>query len=169
MLRPATHIRYHIAAIFATHWFQFVAQYKRWIRPVVFENVREVLARRTPALGCHIYRCKGRGHQELIPHSCKSRFCPTCSKHATDVWANQVLNALLDVPYYHLIMAIPWQLRIVIIMNRRAGLNLLVHAPTESIQQWARDIKGIRMGMLIVIHTIGADMKWQKAVCLGMP
>jgi hypothetical protein len=49
-------------------------------------------------------------------------------------------------------MAIAWQLRIVIIMNRRAGLNLLVHAATESIQQWARDIKGMRMGILIVLH-----------------
>jgi len=33
MLRPAPHIRYHIAAILAVHWLQFVAQYKRWIRP----------------------------------------------------------------------------------------------------------------------------------------
>ncbi len=72
MLRPATHIRYHITAILAAHWVQFVAQYKRWIRPVVFENVRKVLACRTPVLGCHIYQCKGCGHVELIPHSCKN-------------------------------------------------------------------------------------------------
>ena len=32
MLRPAPHIRYHIAAILAAHWIQFVAQYKRWIK-----------------------------------------------------------------------------------------------------------------------------------------
>jgi len=87
---------------------------------------------------------KGCGHVELIPHCCKSRFvsselvegCPTCGKHATDDWANQVLNALLDEPYHHLIMAIPWSAgggRIVIIMNRKAGLNLLVHAATEAI------------------------------------
>jgi hypothetical protein len=44
------------------------------------------------------------------------KFQPS-TKIVTDVWANQVLNALLDVPYQHLIMAIPWQLRIVIIMN----------------------------------------------------
>ena len=114
MLRPAPHIRYHIAAILAVHWLQFVVQYKRWIRPVVFENVRKVLACRTPVLGCHIYQCKGCGHIELVPHSCKSRFCPTCGKHATDLWANHVLNRLLDVPYHHLIMAVPWQLRLVI-------------------------------------------------------
>jgi hypothetical protein len=109
---------------------------------------------------------KGCGHVELTAHSCKSRFCPTCSKHATDVWANQVLNALLDVPYHHLIMAIPWQLRIVIIMNRRAGLNLLVHAASAAIQQWAGDIKGMRMGILIVVHTFGADMKWHPHIHL---
>jgi hypothetical protein len=40
MLRPAPHIRYHNASIRAAHWIQFVRQYKRWIRPVVFENVR---------------------------------------------------------------------------------------------------------------------------------
>ncbi len=26
-------IRYHITAILAVHWVQFLAQYKRWIRP----------------------------------------------------------------------------------------------------------------------------------------
>ena len=136
MLRPSTHIRYHIAAILAVHWVQFVAQYKRWIRPVVFENVRKVLACRSPVLGCHIYKCDSCGHVELIPHSCKSRFCPTCGKHATDVWADQVVNGLLDVAYHHLVMAIPWQLRIVIMMNRRAGLNLITQAATEAVQQW---------------------------------
>jgi hypothetical protein len=173
MLRPAPHIRYHIASILAAHWIQFVAQYKRWIRPVVFENVRKVLACRTPVLGCHIYQCQDCGHVELIPHSCKSRFCPTCGKHATDVWVNLVLNRLLNVPYHHLIMSIPKpklrlgrNSRLVIIMNRQAGLKLLVHAATEAIQQWARDIKGMRMGILIVIHTFGADVKWHPHIHL---
>ena len=139
MLRPATHIRYHITAILAVHWLQFVAQYKRWIRP--------------SGLGYW-----NTGMMQILDNRDDICFLPTMpefqhsTKIATDVWANQVLNALLDLPYHHLIMAIPWQLRIVIIMNRRAGLNLLVHAATESIQQWARDIKGMRMGILIVLH-----------------
>jgi hypothetical protein len=139
MLRPATHIRYHITAILAVHWLQFVAQYKRWIRP--------------SGLGYW-----NTGMMQILDNRDDISFLPTMpefqhsTKIATDVWANQVLTALLDLPYHHLIMAIPWQLRIVIIMNRRAGLNLLVHAATESIQQWARDIKGMRMGILIVLH-----------------
>jgi len=64
----------NIADILARHWEAFVAQHKRWIRPVVFENVRKVLACRTPVLGCHVYQCEGCGHVQIVPHSCKSRF-----------------------------------------------------------------------------------------------
>jgi hypothetical protein len=139
MLQVSCHIRYHIADILARHWEAFVAQHKRWVRPVVFENVRKVLACRTPVLGCHVYQCEGCGHVQIVPHSCKSRFCPTCGKHATDVWADGVLNRLLDVAYHHIILSIPWQLRIVVGMNRRAGINLLVTAATEAIQRAFRD------------------------------
>ena len=50
--------------------------------------------------------------------------------------------------FNNLIMAIPWQLRIVIMMNRKAGLNLITRAAAEAVQQWARDIKKMRMGLL---------------------
>lgn len=63
-------------------------------------------------------------------------------------------------------MAVVWQLRIVILMNRQAGLNLLVRAATEAKSQWARDVKGMRMGILIVIHTFGSDMKWHPHIHL---
>lgn len=141
----------------------------KWIRPVVFENVRKVLACRTPVLGCHVYQCKDCGKVEIIPHSCKSRFCPTCGKHATDVWADGVLNNLLDVPFHHVIMTIPWQLRIVIVCNRKAGLNLLVQSACEAIQQWARDTKGMRMGIIAVIHTFGSDSKKPRPEDVALP
>ncbi len=166
MLRVIPHIRYHIAAIFAVHWVQFISQYKEWIRPVVFENIRKILSCRTPVLGCHIYQCNNCGHLKLIPHSCKSRFCPTCGKHATDIWSNRLLNNLLDVPYHHLVLTIPWQLRIVIIMNRELGLNLLARSASKAVQQWSKDIKGMRMGILTVIHTFGSDLKWHPHVHL---
>jgi hypothetical protein len=37
-------------------------------------------------------------------------------------------------------------------MNRKAGLNPVVHASTYAIHQWVRDIKQIRVGLLIVMH-----------------
>ena len=150
MLRTHPTIRFHIAAILASHWHEFVAQYSGWIRPVVFENVRKVLACRTPVLGCHVYQCPSCSHIEVIPHSCKSRLCPTCGKHATDTWADSVLSRLLDVPYHHIVLSLPWQLRILVLINRKVGLNLVAQSAIESVQQWARDVKGMRMGILAV-------------------
>ena len=37
-------------------------------------------------------------------------------------------------------------------MNRKAGLNLLLNAASEAVQQWSREIQGMRMGLLIVAH-----------------
>jgi hypothetical protein len=45
-------------------------------------------------------------------------------------------------------------------------LNLITQAATESVKQWARDIKKMRMGILVVIHTFGADMKWHPHIHL---
>ncbi|HYO13744.1 MAG TPA: transposase zinc-binding domain-containing protein [Thermoanaerobaculia bacterium] len=84
---------------------------------MVFETVRKMIACRTPVLGCHLYRCPQCQRLEVVPHSCKSRFCPTCGKHATDRWAEGVLNDLLDVPYHHLVLAVPAHLRSVLHFN----------------------------------------------------
>jgi len=67
MLRPARHVRYHIAGILAAHWIQFVSQYRRWIRPVVFGNVRKVLAC-PPSLSLR----RGGREGEAIPDSYKN-------------------------------------------------------------------------------------------------
>jgi hypothetical protein len=166
MLQVHPTIRFHIAAIPALHWNEFVARHRGWIRPVVFENVRKLLACRTPVLGCHVYQCPKCSHIEVIPHSCKSRFCPTCGKHATDTWADSVLSRLLDVPYHHIVLSLPWQLRILVLTNRKVGLNLVVQSAVESIRQWARDVKQMRMGILAVLHTFGSDLKWHVHVHL---
>jgi Putative transposase/Transposase zinc-binding domain len=165
MLQPGGPIRYRLAAIFAAHWEQFVATYEGWIRPVVFETVRKILACQTPILGCHLYRCRC-GETLVVPHSCKSRFCPRCGKLATDRWANGVLNELLDVPYHHLVFSVPWQLRPVIAFNRKVGLNLVVRAACGCLKQWAQEQKGMRMGIVAVIHTFGGDIKWHPHVHL---
>lgn len=160
MLAIGKNIRYRIAPILDAHWEDFFQAQKHWIRPAVIETVRKIRACRTPALGCHVYTCPD-GHEiRIVPHSCKSRFCPTCGKHATDRWADAVLNELIDVPYHHLVLSAPWQLRTVMAFNRKVCLSILARAGTRCLNQWARDQHGMRMGIVTVIHTFGADLKW---------
>src|SRR3990172_774656 len=166
MLRIGKQIRFRLAAILLLHWKEFVSQHRKWIRPVVFETVRKIIACRTPALGCHVYECPSCHKVEVVPPSCKSRSCPSCGKLATDRWADGVLNDLIDVPYHHLVMSPPWQLRPIIAFNREVGLNLLARAAMGCLTQWARDQHEMRMGMVTVIHTFGGDLKWHTHIHL---
>lgn len=168
LLRPGRAIRFSIADILAKHWHDYVALHRASIRSAVFENVRRVLQCRTPALGCHLYQCEQCGHQRVVPHSCKSRFCPTCGKHATDVWAERVLNDLLDVPYHHIVLSVPDQLHSICRWNRRVCFNILFEAAITSIQEWARKYAKPRMrcGIIAVLHTFGSDLKFHPHIHL---
>jgi hypothetical protein len=166
MLAIGKEIRYRIVPILEVHWEDFFQAHKGWIRPVVLETVRKLQACRTPALGCHLYQCPSCERYEVVPHTCKSRFCPSCGKHATDRWADRVLNDLIDVPYHHLVLSAPWQLRPIISFNREVGLSILARAATACLNQWARDQHAMRMGIVSVLHTFGADLKWHPHVHL---
>ena len=100
--------RYHIATIFVLHWREFVERYTKWIMLVVFENVRKMLSCYAQVVRCYVYRCCNCEHIEILYHFCKSRFCSTRGKRATDVRCKQVLNNLLDATYHHLILTMPW-------------------------------------------------------------
>lgn len=160
MLAVGKEIRYRIVPILEEHWDGFFEAQKRWIRPVVLETVRKLRACRTAALGCHVYVCPEGHETRIVPHSCKSRFCPTCGKHATDRWADGALSDLLEVPYHHVVLSAPWQLRTIMGFNREVCLSILARAGTACFEQWAREQHGMRMGIVTVIHTFGADLKW---------
>ena len=66
------------------NWQRFVEAHGGHIRPAVYENIRRMLACRTPELGFHVYACPACGEQRIVPHSCKSRLCSSCGKPATD-------------------------------------------------------------------------------------
>lgn len=97
MLAVGKRIRYRITDILSLHCDEFVEAEKRWIRLFVFETIRKLLGCRTPALGCHVYECPDGHETRIVPHSCRSRFRPTCGKHATDQWADGALSDLLEV------------------------------------------------------------------------
>jgi hypothetical protein len=160
MLAIGHSIRYRIAEILDAHWDEFFRAHKGWIRPVVLETVRKLRLCRTPALGCHVYHCTRCNRYEVVPHSCKSRFCSTCGKQATDQWADRVLNDLPNVPYHHLVLSVPWQLRPIIAMNRQVGLSILMRAGAACLNQWAGEQHGMRMGIITVLHTFGSNLKW---------
>jgi endogenous inhibitor of DNA gyrase (YacG/DUF329 family) len=85
-----------LQAIFSLYWEGYLAWFKGTIRPAVHENVQRILMCRTPQLGFHAFKCPTCGNIKLMPHSCKSRFCSSCGKVATDKWVEERLTDILD-------------------------------------------------------------------------
>jgi len=130
------------------NWQRFVEAHGDHIRPAVYENVRRMLACRTPQLGFHLYACPACGHQRIVPHTCKSRLCSSCGKPATDRWAQKVLNDTLDVEYHHLVVSVPWQLRALTLANRRLMLNILFRSAADAIIPWCQTYHDFTPGMI---------------------
>jgi hypothetical protein len=146
------------------NWDRFRATHKGRIRPAVGENIRRMLACRTPELGFHLYRCPDCGEERVVPHSCKSRMCSSCGKVAADRWADAVLNETLDVPYHHLVFSVPWQLRVLTLTNRKAMLNILFRSAADAVLEWCGRYGGFTPGLMEVVHTFGADLKFHPHV-----
>jgi hypothetical protein len=146
--------------IFRDYWESYLTWNKEGIREAVTTNVDKILKCRTGELGFHAYRCPTCKEVKLVPHSCKSRFCSSCGKIATDNWISERLSDILPVEYHHLVFTIPWQLRIICISNRKTMFDLLFSALNKSIQSWTKEYGNYIAGFYIVLHTFGSDIKF---------
>ena len=129
-----------LQAIFSLYWASYCNWYQGTIRDAVIENVNKILKCRTFLLGYHMYQCPNCSSVRLIPHSCKSRFCSSCGKIATDKWTEERLSDILPVGYHHLVFTIPWQLRAICLLNRKVILNILFVAAAMSLMSWTKEL-----------------------------
>src|SRR5271163_43405 len=104
---------------------------------------------RTAALGGHVQRCGGCGHETMAYNSCRNRHCPKCQGARTAVWLQREASWLLPVPYYHLVFTLPPAVAQVVWQNRRVGYTLLFAAVRETLQEVAADPKhlGAQVGL----------------------
>src|SRR3989338_6597980 len=68
------------------NWLKLFLKHRDLIRLSIIVNVLKLLVCRTSFLGYHQFVCPTCSKSMKVPHSCKSRFCPSCGKKATDIW-----------------------------------------------------------------------------------
>jgi Transposase zinc-binding domain len=90
-------LRQHGAAYLDAHSLS-MPQAKAW---------RAICACRTPALGGQCLVCSTCSHTHWQYHSCRNRHCPTCGARASDAWLQKRIAQVLDVPYLHMVFALP--------------------------------------------------------------
>ena len=100
-----------IKQIFTEQWEGFEANNK--VRDVVSKETNKMLKCQDLSEGYSEYHCPTCGERKYVAFTCKSRFCTSCGKKATDDWVDSLCRELLDVPHRHMVFTIPEKLRIV--------------------------------------------------------
>ena len=149
------------------NWQRFVLKHPELMRPAVLENIQKLFDCGTETMGYHTYVCPNCGYTLRVPHSCKSRFCSSCGKVATDKWMKDSLNRLLNVPYFHVVFTIPDKLRELVRVNHSL-LNALSYHAAHSVIEWAKKYADDPFipGIISVLHTFGADLKFHPHIHL---
>jgi hypothetical protein len=147
--------KYRLATFFDSWWDEYCKHPKHFIQPEQYKAVQDIRSCRTAALGVDIYSCPQCGETTEVYHSCKNRFCPTCSWNDTVRWAEKVKGNMLNIPHRHVVFTIPHQLNFLIIRNKFILLNTLMQTSAETLKDWINYKYDLQPGIISVLHTFG--------------
>ncbi len=147
--------KFRLADFFDQNWAAYVKTPKHYITPEQYKAVAAMRACRTEALGIDHYVCEECGEISKVYHSCKNRFCPTCSWKDTLDWADKIKDEMLDLPHRHVVFTLPHRLNNLINDNKYELLSILCQAAAESIKDWMMHKYKLKPGIISVLHTFG--------------
>jgi hypothetical protein len=139
------------------NWLKFFIRHRSLIRLAIIINVAKMLSCRTSLLGFHRFVCPKCLISLIVPHTCKSRFCPSCGKKATDQWIANAYADLPDTTWQHITFTLPDIIQPIIWANRHL-MNLIPTHAADIIIGLSKK-KGILPGAYLAIHTFGRDLK----------
>jgi hypothetical protein len=129
-------------------------------RPAVRVNFEKLLNCRTLALGAEVY-ASDNGERKVVPHTCKSRTCPSCGWRATLSWQNEIAATLPDISYAGICLTMPdvfWQ---IFQQNRHLQDDLPVIG-AGVLEDWAEKKYGASVMVLVVPHTFNSALKFNS-------
>jgi hypothetical protein len=149
-------------------WWIYSQKNEDTIRPSIKDNIIKILSCGNTVVGYKTYVCSNPDciHTKIIPFSCKSRFCPTCGKAATDRWIQTQKNILPKTRWQHITLTMPGQLWD-FFADYRELLNKLPKIAANIIIKLAGKRK-VKVGMFIALHTFGHDLKWNVHIHLSV-
>jgi hypothetical protein len=139
------------------NWWKFFAKYRTLIRISILVNVVKVLMCRTEHMGFIQYACQHCPFIKKVFFTCKSRFCSSCGKKATDQWIKKNFDVLPDTTWQHITFTLPDVLWEFFWLNREL-LNTIPSLAAQTIQTLAAKKKA-NPGIFAAIHTFGRNLK----------
>lgn len=128
----------------------------------------DIAACRTPAMGGHLYQCRGCGDSFYVYHGCGNRSCPACHTRQTAQWLEARTEELLPCPYYHVCVTVPSELHALFRSNQSLAYGLLMKAAAGAVRDLCGDSRymGATPAILAVLHTWTARMEYHPHVHL---
>jgi len=156
--------KYRLADFFNQWWDIYKLNPKVFIQRWQYKAVNAIRTCRTAALGIDIYSCPKCGNTTEIYHSCKNRFCPTCSWNDTVRWAEKIKKNMLNMPHRHIVFTIPHELIHLIRRNEYALFNMQMQVSADTLKDWMVHKHGVRPGIISVLHTFGEKKNFHAHV-----
>src|SRR5271168_3989831 len=144
-----------VADVFRRFAADYLSAHGASMLPSHRRAIEDILDCRTAALGGQVWRCDACGTEVFSWHSCGNRSCPKCHTAQTREWLEHRQAEMLPVPYFHITVTVPAELREVLRANQRNGYGVLMQASAAAITELARDPRyvGGTVGVLAVLHT----------------
>ena len=111
------------------------------------------------------YKCLTCYEEYVYGFSCKSKFCTKCGRMYSIKWSEKQADNMLNVKHRHAVFTIPEELRNYF-YKKRELLKALQDETYGVISHYYKEkIKGEHeVGLIAVVHTFGADLKWNPHV-----
>jgi hypothetical protein len=126
---------------------------------------------RTATLGGHLERCDQCGFERNAFNSCGDRHCPKCQCLARAQWIEDRQSELLQVPYFHVVFAVPEEIAAIAYQNKEVVYSILFQATAETLKTIAADSKhlGAEIGFFAVLHTWGQSLQFHPHLHCVVP
>ena len=115
------------------------------------------LCRQAP-LGTHAWHCRWCGNIEVSYNGCHNRHCTDCRRYRRVAWVERILEWSLPIDYLHCVFTLPHEFIPWILANDNVMYRLLFDAVAETLSQLARELHGVRLGFVMVLHSWGQRM-----------
>jgi len=150
-------------------WEDYKVRYRDSIRSVEIENVERLKKCKTSWNGYKTYQCPKCGTRKYVPFTCKCRLCTSCGTKAANDWADRIHHILLKVPHRHVIFTVPYKMR-ELLKNPKyqkvlfAASKITMEEMVASSNKTNKKKTKLKIGMIQVLQTFGADMKYNPHV-----
>lgn len=139
------------------NWWKFFLKNRHLIRLSIIINLLKLFICKTSILGFHSFICPHCKTELMVYHTCKSRFCSSCGKKATDNWIKNTWNTLPQTVWQHITFTMPSHLWDFFWVNRYL-MNILPSITANIILKLSAK-RNIKSGIFLAIHTFGRDLK----------